>query len=456
MGSIRLFLVIVSLAVICLANFLAVLHGYQESLRASAQQLDQTLAERSVMLGKLLKHPELLDGDLFPPDQWVQVWKNGVITYRSDNAPQTSISGNQHGYHFGSFNGIRWRMLIMENNSVVNSSSANTTKTLLVAQNYSVYIKPIEDMMIKGLAPIIWILPLLGVLIWIIIYLGLRPLGNLAKRLTHRKVSDFSAINAENFPQELSVLVRSLNDMLARLSAAFERELHFTGDAAHELRTPLSALKIGLQNLRIEASEQNQTWRKETLQNLEASTEKMSQMITQLLDLYRLTPEIFTRSLHCFDIKELIQNEIVDIYPKLADKDQSIALSGDNILIEAEEFAIKTVIRNLIDNASKYCPPTSKIKIRLKVDADMALLTIEDSGPGIAESEYTRVFDRFYRVGGDQHASQQPGSGLGLAIVQHAIKLHNGTIELGKSDILGGLRIRIHLPLKQSTQNQSL
>ncbi|MFT5137395.1 MAG: two-component system sensor histidine kinase QseC, partial [Arenicella sp.] len=301
------------------------------------------------------------------------------------------------------------------------------------------------------LLPIVWVLPLIALLIWLIVSYGLMPLSSFADKLAKRSVNELSPIEAEGLPNELTPLLDSTNTLFERLSEAFGREQRFAADAAHELRTPLAGLKVSLHNLELEHSESN-----DNIVDLKLCTKRMENSIEQILALYKLTPETFKQTLAGCRLKAHVQQTLIELFPTIELKEQEVEFIADDVVIEADEFAISMLIKNLIENASKYTPSKGSILVTiLEADEDAVKLTVEDSGPGISEQDYARVFDRFYRAGGDRHCSDVIGSGLGLSIVSHVVKLHMGSIDLSKSLALGGLRVTVLLPKSQSKESLS-
>ncbi len=447
MRSIKVFLFAVLLALICLGNFVAALNGYRASLQRAELLLDQQLAEQASLLGRLLLKYSAVDDDMLPANSLFQIWKADKPLFFSRNAPQKPLIDNAIGYHFASYDGYRWRLLVVE---------PQFGFRILVAQRYDIYAQLIEDILLESIIPILWIIPVLALLIWLIINSGLGPLNQLALLLFARKTTDFSAIDEAEYPKELAVVVGSINKLMIRLSEAFGRESRFSSDAAHELRTPLTGLKLSLHNLRADLHHEGTMSHDETLASMQESADKMSHTIEQLLALYRLTPQTFLQGLSDCNVTEIVQEQVIDCYDNLNKKGQTISLVGEASVIQGDSFGLSILFRNLIDNASKYSPAGGEIRISLSDEVRQnrpnesdVMVVIEDEGTGIPEADYGRVFDRFYRQGGDRHTSKVPGSGLGLSIVQHVVKLHEGRIQLDRSKALGGLSVCVRLPVKQ-------
>ena len=285
---------------------------------------------------------------------------------------------------------------------------------------------------------------MIGILVWGIVNIGLKPLKELAKHLDSREANDFSRLKANNYAQELTPIVRALNGLFERLNDAFEREKRFSADAAHELRTPLSALKINLHNL---SKTQNDNV---SIESLKRTADRMEHSIEQLLSSHEVSIDSEARNFERINLYKAIQKIIVELYDQLSMKSQDIGLEGEDCFISGNPSSIAIMLRNLIDNASKYTPDHGSIKVTVGEQDNHAWLLIEDSGPGVDEEEYARVFDRFYRVGGDQNRSKVRGSGLGLSIVSDIAQTHDAQIVLSRSSQMGGLAIKISFPLAKA------
>jgi len=279
---------------------------------------------------------------------------------------------------------------------------------------------------------------------------GLKPLTFLTRALKNKKANDLSQLTISP-TKELAPVTATLNELFLRLSLAFEREKQFASDAAHELRTPLSVLKINLHNLQqsfndliLANSGNNST----SLQNLpfaelEQSVERMAHVVDQILTLNRTNPEQMFAENTALNLQALLQESISELYPDIASRGHNIELNSELLSISGNRFAIGILMKNLIANAAKYTPDNGKILVSCLQDANNIILRVEDSGPGIAPTEYSRVFDRFYRVGGDSHNSKVLGCGLGLAIVKHIVELHQADISLSTSKTLSGLCVEV-------------
>lgn len=444
MKSIRLYLVLALLSTICLANFIAAFQGYRAGMAAGDRLLDKQLIEMSQGLEQLHATATTPPAHLYGEGRLFQIWQQDTLKHRSAAAPKTKLGKLEPGYHFASYNGLRWRTYVLHD--------VASDTVFVAAQRYDLYANIIEQMVLKATLPIVWIVPVIGVMIWLIVGLGLKPLRALAGILQQRRAGELLPVNPAGYPTELGVVIDSVNQLMERLAEAFEREQRFAADAAHELRTPLAGIKVSLHNLARQSDLDP-----DTLQNLTGSIDRMGHSIEQILALYRFTPaQLQAASVSC-DLRRIAQTVIIDMFDRCSAKQQSIELDADaDIHIDGGEFALQTLLRNLIDNASKYTPIGGSIVLSLTKSDSEACIAVDDSGPGIPEADYSRVFDRFYRVGGDRHASGVIGSGLGLSIVAHIVRLHGGRVNLQRSAKLGGLRIEVRLPLHSTAPKATI
>ncbi len=443
MKSIRYFLVIVLLATVTLFNFLAALQGYRTSIDNAEHLFDEQLVDLAALLSYSdLNHQHLHVREPINNNILFQIWKNpDLLLEKSSNAPDVQIINFESGYHYATYNNFRWRVLVvfddLNNNWIVVAEQTNNR--YLIA----------ESIALQSILPNILGLPLLGLLIWLIVGSGLKPLRELADALSLKKHNDLSPLQLNETPKELQKVIDSTNDLLLRLENSFAREKRFSGDAAHELRTPLSALKIQLYNLGKVLPEDNVN-----IKLVNESIDRMVHLIEQMLALYRTTPEQFMAKFANVDIYKLTQQIISERYANIALKNQQIELIGETCLLTGDQFALETLVKNLLDNANKYTPEGGSILVSIIENEKTVALCVEDSGVGIPEPFYERVFERFYRVNGDQHNSMVVGCGLGLSIVQHIVELHSGSIELASSRFASGLKVTVTLP-KQQTISES-
>ena len=426
--SIRRYLVMILLSVITLVTFFAAIGGYKASMQKAADLFDAELASLAETLIAITPQQPLTQ---VKPEADIafQLFDHGQMLLRTSNAPETVMArrvNNQlvPGFAEHNFLGQRWRILIK-------TSDVDSERAVIVAQPLQRRFELAEEVILSAVTPIILAIPLLTLVISFTIRQGLKPLTHLTEELMGKKANDLSLLQTTTQTRELTPVITTLNLLFERLSASFERERHFASDAAHELRTPLSVLKINVHNLHNELSAVMPGLAQ--FNQLEQSVDRMAHVVDQILNLNRTNPEQISLSSESIDLTAQLQQTISDLYPEIAQREQHISLQSEVVSIAGNAFALGILSQNLIGNASKYTPHGGQISVTTECHEQGVDLIVEDSGPGIKPEEYQRVFDRFYRVGGDRHHSSVIGCGLGLAIVKHIVQLHDATITLSPS-----------------------
>ncbi|MGB1457122.1 ATP-binding protein [Spongiibacter marinus] len=425
MRSLRRFLLISLLAVLMLSNFVAALHGYRASMAKAEQLLDDKLFD---MAGHFLAMP-LPDGTSPPVDEQLQAFQvvdaDGKLRWRSAQMPATALQ-LPDGFSEENVGGYRWRML--------QRRGGEPLRTVIVAERLDLRYQLAENVIMESVAPVLLVVPIVGLLLWLIVGRGLSSLTRLASLLRGKRSDDFSPVLVERAPEELQPVLDSINQLLQRLDAAFERERRFSADAAHELRTPISAIQIHLHNLRTELSEPS-----ESLDCLSADVSRLAHLVEQLLLLHRTNPEHYPLQWETIDLAELAREVSSACFADIDARQQQLSLRGRGS-IQGDRFALGVLVENLLRNANKYSQPEAHIDVLIGEVDGVVSLCVEDSGAGIPEAQLVRVRERFYRVGGDRHDSGQSGCGLGLSIVEHIAHLHGAELQL-ENRAEGGLRV---------------
>ena len=432
MTSVRRYLISVLIALLVLTSFLAALQSYRLSADRARELFDQDLQ----LVAAAIMQQYDTDNISFEQSMAVQLVHNQQMHYRSEQAPVAAVNAPD-GFSEQNFSGKRWRVFVQSSNDW----------RILVAQPLQQRLQLADEVITASIYPVVLSLPIQALLIWLVVSRALQPLNTLSKELTSRKANELTPVTLEQVPQELAPVLLSTNNLFERLSAAFTREKRFASDVAHELRTPLSVLEITLHNAMIRWQQQGLSQSDESMRALHDGVERMRQLIEQIMLLNRTNPDNFQAKMQPLDLAALCREVVADCYNQLEQKQQRISIEGEEHLrLNADAFALRLVVSNLVGNAIKYTPAAGQIKLTLLRTDTKAVLEVADSGPGIAPDEYEQVFNRFYRVGGDRHQSGVPGSGLGLAIVKDIVALHNGSISLAKSDYATGLKVTVELP----------
>ncbi len=282
---------------------------------------------------------------------------------------------------------------------------------------------------IKGvILPQFIILPIALALVWFALSRGLSPLAELQQRIRARKPDDLSPIDSRQVPEEITPLVRSLNDMLERLSQTISIQKRFIADAAHQMKTPLAGMRMQSE-LALRQTDQEEIHR--SLLQLSKSSEAATRLINQLLALARAENQSpATKALELIDLADLARSTVQDwIQVSFANNiDLGIEQNDEAIQIFGNPLMLRELLSNLIDNAIRYTPKGHSVTVRTSLNNEQALaiLEVEDNGPGIPASERVHIFERFYRILG----SNVQGSGLGLSIVREIAQQHDARIEI--------------------------
>ena len=257
---------------------------------------------------------------------------------------------------------------------------------------------------------------------------------------------------SRDLPDEVAPVVSSLNDLLARLRQALEAQRQFIADAAHELRSPLTAVRLQVQLLRRAESDAE---RNAALARLERGVHRSARLVQQLLTLARQEPET-PEALHGpIDLQRLAREVVADFEPLAESREVTLQLERDEPVVTlGNGDSLRVMLSNLVDNALRYTPAGGAVKCARERQLDgEAVLEVEDTGPGIPPDQRERVFDRFYRVSGRFQGDE--GSGLGLAIVKRVADLHAAKVALDNASSGSGLKVTVHFPHHMSERRTS-
>jgi two-component system OmpR family sensor kinase len=277
--------------------------------------------------------------------------------------------------------------------------------------------------------------------VWWLISRSLAPVQRVRTQVAGRAADDLSPLPEAGLPEEVMPLVSELNLLFGRVREAFAAQQTFVADAAHELRSPLTALRLQAQAL---GRAQDAAARDAAVARLNDGIERAIQLVSQLLVLAREEGHSEGESrMQRIDLQDLVRQVVADVLPQAQARrvDVGLATSG-SVWVLGQPEPLHILLRNLLDNAVKYSPEGGQVDISLSVMDGSPCLTVEDSGPGIAEAERERVFDRFYRT----PEAGAAGSGLGLAIVRTIAARHGAKVRLDRSARLGGLLAEVRFP----------
>ena len=358
-------------------------------------------------------------------DYVIQIWDPfGSVVYISGNG--VFLPRTHGGYQTVSVDGQDWRIFTLP----------DADKTISVAAPIVIRSDRATAMALRILVPVLATIPLYGLLIWLIVGEGLKPLVQIAGAIRRRAPASLEPLPEAGLPEEVTPMVSELNALLGRLREAIEKQKRFTADAAHELRSPLTALQVQLDMLaRARSPEES----REALGNLRAGMKRAARLIEQMLTMARLDPEAAGEALGEVDLASLASAVAAELEPLAEAKKLELRLEHmEPARVRGQPQGLYTLVRNLVDNAIRYTPNGGKVSVSVHRDDAGLALQVDDTGPGIPADERARVFDRFYRLPG----SDAEGSGLGLAIVRAVAERHGATVELDGTPG-GGLTVRV-------------
>ena len=376
---------------------------------------------------------ELDSGHIYEAKLGFQIWDNsGNLILKSPNVPLKIISQQDKGYSDNYFLDHEWRVFAL--NSVDGRYQAMTAERIDVRND--LIGKVLSDLLIL----FVILVAGLSITSWFAISQGLSPLRNLTAQIHQRGAERLDSISGENAPIEIQTITGALNQLLSKLQNALAREKRITSDAAHELRTPLAAVKL---HAELASRATNKEDRKKAIADILLGNERTTHLVNQLLALARLEPDSSPRAFTSHSLYQIVREETALLAPLAQSNDIELSVSGNEKIIAAvDDTSIRLMIRNLLNNAISYTQRGGKVNLCLSRGKDRYCLVVEDNGPGIPLSERERVFERFYRI--KNHAT--PGCGIGLSIVMHAVELHQATLSLDDSYFESGLKVTVSFP----------
>lgn len=362
----------------------------------------------------------------------VQVWtENGVQIFQSAGRvalPQRAILG------FADIpaQGTMYRVFSIQTGSQV----------VQVAQDMAVRRQMARTLALRTVSSIALVAPLLMLIVWWVVRRSMIPVTRVQRQLAQRKADDLTEVSEAGLPDEIRPLVHELNQLIVRVREAFEAQKHFVADAAHELRSPLAALKLQVQGLQRATDEPT---RETSTRRLASGIDRATRLVDQLLVLAR-QQSTRANGLQAgpVNLADITRRAVADAAGAAQAAGLDLGLAhADEVPVSGFADALAILLRNLLDNAIKYTPAGGRIDVELRHDAQGPLLSVMDSGPGIPAEDRERVLDRFYRLPG----SEATGSGLGLAIAKSVADLHGARITLDTAPQLGGLWVQLRFPV---------
>jgi two-component system sensor histidine kinase QseC len=362
-----------------------------------------------------------------------QYWNDdGRLQLTSDNFQNTPLTAAPYGFADVTLPDGRWRVFTLRDTD---------GDRVRVAERYDSRNSIARALLWEHLTPALVAIPILALLLGWAIRRALRPLDTLSRTLSTRQPEEARPIELSGAPRELEPVLKSLNGLSDRVHAALDRERHFAADAAHQLRTPLAAALLNLENVAASDSAELRTL---ALQRAQEGLGRLQHLVNQFLELARWESADQAPARVLVDLDKCVRAELEEAALVAAEKDLELSLliETPGACVLGWEAALHALARNLIDNAFRYTPARGQVEVRLSVSASTVVLAVSDSGPGIPVNERKGVLERFRRGNrADVH-----GSGLGLAIVRRVAQLHGASVELAQSHWDSGLCVRVQFP----------
>ncbi len=461
MNSIRRVMLVWLLGTVSVVMAIAGAFSYRAGLQEAGEMFDAKLAHSSRVLMSLVDEPLSELGEHGPSDPVVvDVWHgeangvgealafpgghayetklafqvrdaNGTLLLRSDSGPVDALAPLRAGYDDVEIDGRDWRTF---------TAMSSGGRWYQAGERSDIREEIAEDIAFGTLVPLLVALPILAVVIWLIVTWACQVLSRVSSQIEHREAANLSPLQLERVPAEINGVVVAVNGLISRLRTALERERRFTADAAHELRTPISALKVHADNL---AGARDDAERAESQSRVQASADRLHRLVGQMLSLSRLEPGMDAGTRGTVALDGILEAQAIDHGPLANARGIDLAIDSAHVQVQGDAVALSALVRNLLDNAVRYASPGGKVRASLSVAEGDACLRVEDDGPGIPPGARERVFERFHRELG----SGVEGSGLGLSIVRRSVELHGGSILLDESPTLSGLRVTVRIPV---------
>ena len=368
----------------------------------------------------------------------VQIWSADGHTLRATSWPVLAVPLQaQPGFgdvNTGTHAGSAWRVF-----TAPPGTRADQPRVQVLQNEDYRRRRALRRALLEGL-PITLLLPLALLILWIIVSAASRSLRAVARDVASQDERSPTELSLARVPDEIAPLVGAFNNLLSRVRSAFATQRRFVQDAAHELRTPMAAIGLQIENLRAHVPAGEAT---ERFNQLEAGVTRAQHLIEQLLSLSRQDAPGRPMPGEPVDIETLLRESVSQLMVLADARRVDIGFEGSiAAVVFAPAAELRSVFDNLIDNALRYAPEGGVVDVKLHEAEGHAVVDVLDNGPGIPPAAIGRVFDRFFRVPG----AVAGGSGLGLAIARTAAERHGLRIELCNRADGPGLMARVHLP----------
>lgn len=434
-------LLVLALATVSVVWLVASAFSAWEARHELDELLDGHLAQAAALLVVQQAH-EMEDDDervdapmlhRYAPKVAFQVWHEGRLSMRSSNAPAEPMAQVRQGFETVTLEGEAWRVFA--------ARGAKRDIQVYVGEQLASRDSILQGLLRGLIGPMLVALPLMAILLWWAVRRGLVPLRRIGLAIAQREPRALQPIAAdaagENMPSELAPLVGALNSLFERIATMLDSERRFTADAAHELRTPIAAIRAQAQVA--QGAGGDEAGRQHALAATLAACDRATRLVEQLLTLARLESSADGPG-DAVDMSHVAREVLAELAPAALARGQSIELEADvAVPVRGSATLLSVLVRNLADNALRYSPDGARVVVTVDRSQGRPRLTIEDSGSGLSDTQQQRLGERFFRVLGTAAA----GSGLGWSIVRRIAAVHRAEVTTGRSATLGGLSVRV-------------
>jgi two-component system, OmpR family, sensor histidine kinase QseC len=369
----------------------------------------------------------------YAPQVAFQVFRKGGLVMRSANAEATALATTTTGFSTRRLpDGTQWRVFAVR--------SVNHDVQVFVGEQTRMRDDILWAILRSMLLPLVVALPVLALAVWAAVRSGLAPLRQLSQMLGQRRAQALEPVALPGLPSEMLPVVQSLNGLFKRIDHLLDAERRFTADAAHELRTPIAAIRAQAQVALGAGADVAQ--REHALRSTLLGCDHATRLVDQLLTLARLEalPQAAPARIN---LSAVVQRIAADLVPAALARSQTLALDAPHpCVVAGDEMLVGVLVRNLIDNALRYSPDGAQVQVSLGHDSGRVTLRVQDSGAGMTAPEIAKLGQRFVRVLGHH----QSGSGLGWSIVKRLVDVYGAQVEVGRSHSLGGLAVAVRWP----------
>lgn len=374
-----------------------------------------------------------------------QVYENNVLVWHSSHLEHETFDKNKNGFfEIDAKDGHSWR--------VFSAKATGRNIQVFVAEQNDERYGIVDDVLESLTLPLLSVIGVLSVIVWITTHAALSPLRRLRRLLQQRNPLDTDTLVLTDSPVEIAPIVKALNALFIKINDLLDQQKRFNADAAHELRTPIAAIRMQAQVAMQAQQQQNSKQELHALNATLLGCDRATRLVDQLLTLSRLDAQLSMPSTKKIeninsveidgttDLVRVCQNIALDLSPNALKKNQDLELiAPEQLIVNGSVTLWEILVRNILDNAIRYSPQDAKIRVEIEQTSNQYRLCIDDSGDGLTEQEIQKLGERFYRRLG----TNESGSGLGWSIVRRVAAVLNVQLTIKKSHLLGGLRVEV-------------